>query len=63
LCARGTALDGARLEIDEVLGHGRCRCCGADVRMETSVDPCRCGSGEIDVLGGKELSVHLAEVH
>jgi hydrogenase nickel incorporation protein HypA/HybF len=63
LCTRGTALDGARLEIDEVLGRGRCRRCGADVRMETAIDPCRCGSAEIDVLGGKELRVHVVEVH
>ena len=63
LCIRGTALDGARLEIDEVNGRGRCRRCGADVRMETFVDPCRCGSAEIEVLGGEELRVREVEFH
>jgi hydrogenase nickel incorporation protein HypA/HybF len=63
LCTRGTALDGARLEIDEVRGRGRCRRCGADVHMETFGDPCRCGSDEIEVLGGQELRVDTVEVH
>jgi hydrogenase nickel incorporation protein HypA/HybF len=62
LCARGTALDGAVLEIDEVLGRGRCRRCGGDVLMETSADPCRCGSSEVDILGGRELLVEQVEV-
>ena len=62
ICTRGTALDGAALEIDEVRGRGRCRRCGADVTMETFVDPCLCGSLEIDVVGGKELRIDTVEV-
>ncbi|HXT96456.1 MAG TPA: hydrogenase maturation nickel metallochaperone HypA [Polyangia bacterium] len=62
ICTRGTRLDGARLEIDEVRGRGRCRRCGADVHLETCLDPCRCGSGEIEVLGGRELRVERVEV-
>ena len=62
ICARGTALDGAALEIDEVRGRGHCRRCGADVGMETSADPCACGSLEIDVVGGKELRIETVEV-
>jgi hydrogenase nickel incorporation protein HypA/HybF len=62
LCTRGTTLSGARLEIDEVRGRGRCRRCGAEVHMETFVDPCRCGSGEVEVLDGRELRVQTVEV-
>jgi len=62
LCARGTALDGAMLEIDEVRGRGRCRRCGGDVAMETSFDHCACGSVEIDVVRGKELRLEKVEV-
>ena len=62
ICARGTVLDGAALEIDEVRGRGHCRRCGADVTMETFVDACACGSVEIDVLGGKELRIETVEV-
>ena len=63
LCTRGTALDGARLEIDEVRGRGRCRRCGAEIHMQTEGDLCRCGSPEIEVLGGQELRVQTVEVH
>jgi len=62
ICTRGTALDGAALEIDEVCGRGRCRRCGGEVTMETFVDPCGCGSVEIDVVGGKELRIETVEV-
>jgi hydrogenase nickel incorporation protein HypA/HybF len=62
ICTRGTVLDGAALEIDEVRGRGHCRRCGADVTMETFVDACACGSVEIDVLGGKELRIETVEV-
>ncbi len=62
ICTRGTALDGAALEINEVRGRGRCRRCGADVTMETFLDPCRCGSPEVDVVGGKELRIETVEV-
>lgn len=62
LCARGTSLDGAALEIEEVRGRGRCRQCGGEVTMETSFDPCACGSFEIDVVRGKELRLERVEV-
>ena len=62
ICARGTPLDGAALEIDEVRGRGHCRRCGAEVTMETSVDACPCGSLEIDVVGGEELRIETVEV-
>ncbi len=62
LCARGTALDGARLEIDEVCGRGRCRRCGSELVMETSADPCPCGSAEVDVTGGRELRIATLEL-
>lgn len=62
LCARGTVLDGARLEIDEVGGRGRCRRCGGHVAMETVSDRCPCGSAEIDVTRGRELRLATLEL-
>jgi hydrogenase nickel incorporation protein HypA/HybF len=62
LCARGTVLDGARLEIDEILGRGLCRRCGRFVAMETLSDRCPCGSAEIDVRGGRELRIATLEL-
>jgi hydrogenase nickel incorporation protein HypA/HybF len=60
LFARGTSFDGAALEIVE--GRGRCRRCGGEVAMETSLDPCRCGIVEINVVRGKELRLERVEV-
>jgi hydrogenase nickel incorporation protein HypA/HybF len=62
LCARGTVLDGAALEIDEVRGLGRCRRCGDAVAMETPADSCPCGGTEVDVLGGRELRIATLEL-
>lgn len=63
VCARGTRLEGASLEIDEVDGRGRCRQCGAALGMATFLDLCPCGSADIEVLAGKELRVKEVEVH
>ena len=62
LCARGTVLDGARLQIDEVCGRGRCRRCGGTVAMETVTDRCPCGSAEIEVQSGRELRIATLEL-
>jgi hydrogenase nickel incorporation protein HypA/HybF len=62
VCARGTTLDGADLEIDEVRGRGRCRRCGGEVAMEISTDPCPCGSAEVEVMGGRELELAILEL-
>jgi hydrogenase nickel incorporation protein HypA/HybF len=62
LCARGTALDGARLEIDEISGRGRCQRCGGEVAMQTTADRCPCGSAEVEVMGGRELRIATLEL-
>jgi len=62
VCARGTALEGAALEIQEVCGLGRCRRCGVQIAMASFLDLCPCGSAELDVLAGKELRIEEVEV-
>ena len=62
LCARGTVLDGAQLEIDEIRGLGLCRRCGDRVAMETVSDRCPCGSAEIEVKHGRELRIATLEL-
>ena len=44
LCAQGTALDGAQLEIIEIPGRGRCRECGEELAMADFLARCACGS-------------------
>jgi hydrogenase nickel incorporation protein HypA/HybF len=63
LCAQGTALDGAALEIVEVPGRARCRACGADgVATEGPLPLCPCGSANLELLDGTQLLVRAVEV-
>jgi hydrogenase nickel incorporation protein HypA/HybF len=62
VCAQGTSLEGATLEIDEVRGRATCRKCGREVAMESFLDACPCGSAEVDLIAGQELRVKEVEV-
>jgi hydrogenase nickel incorporation protein HypA/HybF len=63
LVAQGTALDGARLELVQVAARGRCRACATDCAMDGFPLCCaRCGSLEMDLLAGEELSVEAIEL-
>jgi hydrogenase nickel incorporation protein HypA/HybF len=61
-CSRGTPLDGATLEIEEIAARGRCRHCGAELAMMTFLDPCTCGSTEVELVAGQELRIKHVEV-
>jgi hydrogenase nickel incorporation protein HypA/HybF len=62
LVARDTAAAGARLDIIETPGRGRCRRCGAEVVMERPIAACACGAIELDWLAGQELRLREVEV-
>ena len=61
-CTRGTALEGAALEIDEIPALGRCRRCGAEMTVTSFLDTCACGSLEIELVSGQELRIKHVEV-
>lgn len=62
LCARGTTVEGATLEIDEVPGRARCGACGADpVEVDGPFLLCACGSAALEVLAGDRLRVTAVE--
>lgn len=61
-CARGTPLEGATLQIDEIPARGRCRACQTEMTILTFVDTCACGSIEVDLLSGQELRIKDVEV-
>jgi len=63
VCAEGTPVEGAALEIVEVPGRGRCRACGAEQVLEQPFGICSCGRTEFDWLAGEELRVTHVEVH
>lgn len=62
LCAAGTPLAGATLEIREVPGRIRCRACGSEAEAADWVLACRCGSLDVELLHGQELTVKAVEV-
>ncbi|WP_433870431.1 hydrogenase maturation nickel metallochaperone HypA [Saccharopolyspora sp. CA-218241] len=62
LVAQGSPVAGARLEIDEPPGRARCRTCADEFAVEDLAVLCSCGSTEVAVIGGDELSVTAVEV-
>ena len=62
VCAAGTSMEGAALDIVESPGRGRCRDCGAEVELEDLLSRCPCGSATVDVIGGEELRLEAVEV-
>ena len=63
LIAEGTALEGAKLEIDVVPAAGTCRTCGADTILPDFPLCCAtCGGCDIEVTGGEELLVDSLEL-
>jgi hydrogenase nickel incorporation protein HypA/HybF len=55
--ARGTVAEGARLEIIEIPGRGRCNDCGREVAWLDFVARCPCGSSDLVRTAGDELNV------
>jgi hydrogenase nickel incorporation protein HypA/HybF len=62
LAAEGTGMAGARLEISEPPARCRCRSCGAEFSPDVPFALCSCGSADVAVLGGDELSIVSVEV-
>jgi hydrogenase nickel incorporation protein HypA/HybF len=61
--ARGTIVEGARLEIERTPGSAFCAGCGSDVQVDSRVALCpSCGSGQLLITGGEELRVTELEV-
>lgn len=62
LVTDGTPLSGARLEIDEPEGRGRCHSCGNEIELRDLILLCPCGSADVEVTAGRELAVASVEV-
>jgi hydrogenase nickel incorporation protein HypA/HybF len=60
--AKGTVLDGAVLDIQEIDGAARCRACGVEFATPTLFAPCACGSRDIIRLRGEELKIKTMEL-
>ena len=62
LVTSDTPLEGADLEIDEVKGVARCRACGDQFALSDLILLCPCGSADVSVESGRELSIMSVEV-
>jgi hydrogenase nickel incorporation protein HypA/HybF len=62
LVSEGTCLQGAELRIDEVPGAGYCRSCGSELTLTDLILLCPCGSADVDVVSGRDLTVQSIEV-
>jgi hydrogenase nickel incorporation protein HypA/HybF len=62
LLTKGTLAEGARLNIERVQITCRCRDCAADFSVKELTFSCTsCGSGRLEMLTGRELSVESFE--
>ncbi len=59
--SRGTGLEGARLDIRDIEGRGRCRTCSAEFATPFLFTPCVCGSRDVERVAGEELKVREFE--
>lgn len=62
LCAEGTSLEGARLDILDIPGRALCRRCRTDFALSDHVMLCSCGSADLEITGGQELTIKTVEV-
>jgi hydrogenase nickel incorporation protein HypA/HybF len=62
VCAQGTILEGARLEIIESRGRVRCGDCGACFGVDDLLAQCGCGSVNLEIIGGQELKIKEVEL-
>lgn len=62
ICAQGTIVEGAILEILEIPGMAKCRQCGATIPLVKPFGICKCGSVELDLIAGQELKIKEIEV-
>jgi hydrogenase nickel incorporation protein HypA/HybF len=62
-CAVDTVAEGARLEIRQVDGKGRCLSCNTEQPVQRLYDPCcQCGSYALELVSGEEMRVVEIEV-
>lgn len=62
LVTEGTVLEGAELLIDEPTGRAHCRTCTADFELGDLILLCPCGSADVEIVSGRELTVQSIEV-
>ncbi len=62
LCTKGTPLEGATLKILDVPGRAWCGACQAEIPLHEPIPLCTCGSTDLEILSGQELTIKQVEV-
>ena len=62
ICCQGTPLEGAVLEIREIPGRASCRQCGREIALTQPFGRCTCGSHQLDIFQGEELTIEELEI-
>jgi hydrogenase nickel incorporation protein HypA/HybF len=62
VCAQGTALEGAALDIVEVPGRASCADCGGEIELPDFIPLCTCGGVNLTLLSGRELRIKEVEL-
>jgi hydrogenase nickel incorporation protein HypA/HybF len=62
LVTNQTSLEGATLDIDEPPGRAHCRTCEQDFVLPDLILLCPCGSADVSVVSGRELTIISVDV-
>jgi len=62
VCSKGTPLENATLEINEVPGLASCKECGNEFEIEQLFGRCKCGSNHIQCIAGDEMKIKEMEI-
>jgi hydrogenase nickel incorporation protein HypA/HybF len=62
ICAQGTPLEGAMLDIIETPGLGQCHDCGQRLTLDQPFGICDCGSPHLEIIQGQELTIKELEI-
>jgi hydrogenase nickel incorporation protein HypA/HybF len=62
VCAQGTPLQGASLDILAIPARARCSVCQNEFEIEDGIGLCPCGSADLVFLSGRELRIKAVEV-
>jgi hydrogenase nickel incorporation protein HypA/HybF len=58
----GSDLEGCALEIVVIAGRGKCRACGDEQELTMPFGRCNCGTTDLELVAGEELSIRELEV-
>jgi len=63
IAAKETPLEGAELDIEEIPVEARCKECDTVWTIDGPAFNCeKCGSGQIEILSGRELNIESIEI-